>query len=104
MIGKYNYEIDTNTLINTFNRLTNQCYKILCYKEENKEWNKPLKTVILELIGLQRLIDKDTLLTLISKLESLFTLEEEDDFFEFRRVIFESLNILDEVKRDARFY
>lgn len=104
MIAKYNYEIDNNSLINTFNRLTNQCYKILCYKEEDKDWQKPLETVILELIGLQRLINKDTLLVLISKLESLFTLVEDDSFLKFRRTIFESLGILDEVKKDARFY
>lgn len=100
IITKYNnYLVSEKVFDSNINRIINQCYKILCYREENKEWWKPLQTIILDLIGLQRLIEDESLLILISKLESLFFLTKENDFFNFRRMIFECLGLLDGVKK-----
>lgn len=98
-IKKYDIMISDSTFNNTINRIINQSYKILCYREEDKDWEKPLKTVIIEIIGVQRLIqEENNFFILISKLESLFTLDKNTDFFDFRRTIFECMTILEEIK------
>lgn len=101
---KYNLIIDNETFTTIMNKMINRCYKVLCYREEEKEWEKFLETVILELVGLQRLFNQDSFLFLIAKLESLFILTNEEDFLKFRRVIFECIGILDEVKYDAKLH
>jgi hypothetical protein len=41
----------------------------------------------------------DILFPLLCKLEGLYDLTHEDDFFAYRRAIFESLNLLSSIKR-----
>lgn len=98
---KYCCQVPLDMYVGRLNYFINQCYKILCYREEGKEWGKPLKTIMLEITGLQRLTEEESFLELLSKLESLFTLTGEDDFFNFRRVTFDCLGILTEVKNNA---
>jgi len=95
-IKKYDIMISNNTFNSSINRIINQSYKILCYREENKDWEKPLKTVIIEIIGMQRLIqDENNFFVLLSKLEALFNLNETNDFFDFRRTVFECMTLLE---------
>lgn len=62
---------------------------------ENKEdWNIQLKTVINEIVGLDRILIDVNFLILLSKLEGLF---EADDFALFRKTVFESISLLDEI-------
>ena len=59
----------------------------------------PLSTIIEELAGMTGLFDGELgpdALSLLSKLEGLKTLDE--DFFSFRRTIFECLNLMNKVK------
>ena len=53
-----------------------------------------------ELAGMDRLLidQHEILFPLLCKLEGLFTLTEENDFFEYRRTIFECLNLIQEIK------
>jgi hypothetical protein len=44
----------------------------------------------------------DILFSLLCKLEGLFTLTDEDSFFDFRRTIFESLNLMNKVKEKCQ--
>ena len=95
-ILKYDISVQTEALIHNLRRITNQIYKLLPSREEGLDWQKPLETLIEELSGLDRLLlyDTPTFLTLLCKLEGLFYLTSNDDFFLFRRTIFECLNIL----------
>lgn len=99
MVTKYDNEIKEDFIIINLKRLINQTYKLLPNKEEGIDWITPLQTIIEELAGMAGLFDDnlgpDTL-SLLSKLEGLKTLE--DDFFNFRRTIFECLNLMNKVK------
>lgn len=65
---------------------------------ENKEdWNTQLKTVINELTGLDNILIDVNFLILLSKLEGLFMV---DDFAIFRKTVFESISLLDEILHD----
>jgi hypothetical protein len=68
-------------------------------REEGSDWQKPLKTVIYELAGMNNLLNEqqDNFFKLLCKLESLFLLDKEEDFLEFRRTIFESLSLVEEM-------
>ena len=96
---KYNFEITDDTFRANLNRINNQLYKVLCYKEEKREWDKLLNTIINELVGYKRLFNEESLfLAIIAKIESLF---EQDSFLEFRRTVFECMSLIDEVSRNV---
>ena len=96
MIIKYDMQIDNNSIEVNFKRITNQIYKLLPNREEGVDWETPLTTIMEELKGIQRLIKdyEEIFFSLISKLEGLFTLTEENDFFLYRRTIFECLSLM----------
>ena len=99
MILKNNIEIETIAVCANIKKLTNQIYKLLPNREENIDWQTPLSTIIEELGGMSRLLENhDVLFTLLCKLEGLYTLTEENDFFLYRRTIFECLNLLSTLK------
>ena len=100
MILKYNIEIDTAAINENIKRLTNQIYKLLPNREENADWQTPLTTIIEEIGGMNRLVigHQETLFMLLCKLEGLFMLTKEDDFFSYRRTIFECLNLMSTLK------
>lgn len=99
MILKNNIEIEVAAICASIKKLTNQIYKLLPNREENVDWQTPLTTVIEELGGMSRLLENhEILFTLLCKLEGLYALTEEDDFFLYRRTIFECLNLLSTLK------
>ena len=102
MIIKYDIEVNPSTLDKTFNRLINLTYKLLPMREEGGEWTKLLETILEELVGLDRLCfgSQSELLILLCKLEGLFTLKDEKEFHLYRRVIFECLTLLNELKNE----
>ncbi len=87
-----------NHVLDNLSRLTNQVYKLLPLREENKEWKKPLNTIIIELKGLNVIFPDFNMLTLLSKLEGLHTLTQDNDFLLFRGTVFECLGLIEEVK------
>lgn len=93
---KYDSEIETNAIIMNLKRLTNQIYKLLPNREEGIEWQAPLNTIVEEFAGMNRLLigQHEILFQLLCKLEGLLTLNDENDFFEYRRTIFECLSIV----------
>ena len=93
---KYNADINSNSIRSNLKRITNQIYKLLPNREEGSEWMAPLKTIMEELTGMDRLLidQHEILFPLLCKLEGLFTLTEENDFFEYRRTIFEALGLV----------
>ena len=101
---KYGFDIQIPAIINNLNRLTNQIYKLLPMREEGVDWQTPLATLLEELSGMDSLfLDQHAILfSLICKLEGLFSLSLEDDFCTYRRIIFECLSLLDNLKMYVR--
>ena len=86
-------EINANII-----RLTNQIWKLIPLREEDKNYIKQLDTVIIEIAGLKEIFPQDShFLQLLSKLEGLKSIET--DFDTYRRTIFESISLLQEGKR-----
>ena len=101
MILKYGLNIDYNIIINRITNLINQVYKLLPVREECSDWQKPLETILEELIGMDRLMNlsnQELFFPLISKLEGLYGLTQEKDFQCYRRTIFECLSLMNELK------
>lgn len=101
MILKYNIEIDNQKICDRIKQLINLIYKLLPIREESGDWQSLLSTINEEIAGVYRLIPSDyqtDLFVLLSKLEGLFSLTEENDFFDFRRTVFECLNLMNKVK------
>lgn len=93
-------DFDNQAIINNIDRLTNRIFKLLPSREEGGDWKTPLNNIIYEVIGMKILwSDQTKLFTLLCKLEALNSLTEEDDFLIFRKIIFECLGILNDIKK-----
>lgn len=100
MILKYDTEIQDEAIIKNINRITNQIFKLLPNREEGGDWKTPLQNLIVEIAGMDKMfIDHIDLFPLLCKLEALLTLDQEDDFFLFRKTIFECLGLMNELKK-----
>ena len=99
MVFKYNLEFDKEAVITNINRLTNQIFKLLPNREEGGDWETPLQNIILEITGMKELwIDQVNLFPLLCRLEALLVLKDENDFFAFRKIIFESLKLMNDIR------
>lgn len=99
MITKYGAEFDVIIINKCLKRITNQIYKLLPYREEGVDWQKPLGTILEEISGLNNLLlfrSEDTF-SLLCKLEGLFLLTREEDFNLYRRTIFECLGLINDL-------
>lgn len=103
MLLKYDMNIDINAIQINLKRLTNQVYKLLPVREEGGDWQPPLKSIIEELAGMDRMFlgQHSTLFKLICKLEGLFDLTQQDDFMLYRSIIFECLNLLSDLQKNV---
>lgn len=99
---KYGVIVDDNSVERNLKRLTNQIYKLLPEREEELDWRSPLNTIIVELAGMDRLLidQHDILFPLLCKLEGLLILTQPEDFYMFRRTIFECLSLMSNLKKN----
>lgn len=99
---KYGVIINNDSVQRNLKRLTNQIYKLLPEREEELDWRSPLNTIILELAGMDRLLvdQHDILFPLLCKLEGLLILTQPEDFYMFRRTIFECLSLMSNLKKN----
>jgi hypothetical protein len=99
MILKYDVDIDNEAILKNIDRITNQIFKLLPNREEGGDWESPLQNLIIEIAGMANLLsDHTNLFPLLCKLEALQKLKAEDDFFLFRKVIFECLGLCNALK------
>lgn len=99
MILKYDINISEESFHQNIQRLTNQLWKLIPMRENEENWKKQLDNVILEIVGLNELCSQDPLfLQLLSKLEGLKFLEI--DFMIYRKVIFDCINLLQEINKN----
>ena len=103
MILKYDLEIEENVIKANLKRITNQIYKLLPNREEGIDWETPLTTIMEELAGMNRLFtdQQEFLFSILCKLEGLFTLTDEKDFFLYRRTIFECLSLMNSIMQEC---
>ena len=100
MILKYDVEIQDEAIIKNIDRIPNQIYKLLPSRDECGDWKTTLQNLILEIVGMDKMfLDHTDLFPLLCKLEALLTLDQEDDFFMFRKTIFECLGLMNGLKK-----
>ncbi len=102
MILKYNIEINDKAISYRLQNLINQIYKLLPTRQEEVDWQKPLQTIIEELVGMQRLMlnnYSEIFFPLLNKLEGLYSLVEDNDFSCYRRTIFECLGLMNDLQK-----
>lgn len=93
-------EFENSAIIENIDRITNRIFKLLPSREEGGDWQTPLNNIIIEIQGMKILWnDQPKLFTLLCKLEALNSLTEEDEFLTFRKIIFECLGTLNEIKK-----
>ena len=94
---KYGKKIENRDLNLYIDSLKNKTYKLLPLREEKLQWEKHLETILTEISGFNSItLNQVKIISVLSKLEALKDLE---DFQTYRKTIFESLNILEELKR-----
>ena len=101
MVLKYDMDISNEAINKNLTRLTNQIYKLLPMREEGNDWKTPLITIIEEFAGMSSILKENEtqLFSLLCKLEGLMIFE--NDFFLYRRTIFECLNMVGGLKKDV---
>lgn len=93
--------IDNQAIADNLQRICGQTFKLLPLREEEQDWQKPLETLIIELLGMSSLFNNQKdLLTLVCKLEGLLVGGEEIDFFLYRRTIFECCTLIAKIKEN----
>jgi len=99
MMTKYEIEVNNEIICSNLVRLQSQIFKLLPMREEEQEWEKPLETIILELLGLYGLCPElEKVFALICKLQGLLEYKEEENFMLYRRTIFECCGLIDRIK------
>ena len=97
---KYDFEFSKEAIEVNVRRLTNQMWKLIPMREHNEDWLKQLDTVILEIAGMNEIFMNPQFLQLLSKLEGLRA--EDTDFKLYRKTVFESISLLQELNRGIR--
>lgn len=88
---KYGKEFSQEDIKKYLSKIKNDVFKLLPLKEEGAQWEKHLGTILIELSGFSHLFNQIEIISILSKLESLYELK---DFLEYRKTIFEILNLL----------
>ena len=96
-------ELESEAVHFNIKRIINQVYKLLPMREEQRDWVKPLQTLIEQLLGMKRLIvgQDDLFFSLLCKMEGLFDLKDSKDMNLYRRVIFECLSLLSSLDKNV---
>lgn len=102
-MNKYGLEVSKESFTANLKRNINLVYKLLPMREEGSDWQKPLETILEELVGMNRLLVglQPALFPIICKLEGLFSLTDVEDMALFRRTIFECLSLLSKIDYDS---
>ena len=86
-------EINEELYQGYLNKLRNKLYGLLCEYEKNREWEKFLDTILIELLGQPEESRGINYYTLYSKISSLRYL----NYKYFRTTVFECMNIISKI-------
>ena len=102
MMTIYNVDLDTSAVSDNLHRIGNQIFKLLPMKEEEQDCDKPIETLVIELVGMGNLFsDQKKLISLASKLEGLKDISDVY-FFLYRRTIFECCNLVNQLREQCQ--
>lgn len=93
--------VEKETIRKNIKRIINQSYKLLPLREEGKDWQKPLSTLIEEMSGMASLVktQEPLFFSILCKMKGLSSLTEDSDKENYRRTILELLSLLGELER-----
>lgn len=91
---KYNGTIDFNLYKE---RTVKNIFKVLPLREEEKDWEKYLQGLLLELSGFDALTEEVQFTSLLAKLEGLLYLTDEEMPL-FRKIVFDSIDLLKKIE------
>lgn len=92
--NKYNCNFSSQIIQADIKRLINQLWKLIPMKEKEEDWKQQLENVIIEICGLNEILNnKLNLLILLSKLEGL-KLNPNIDFMIYRKTVFRCIDLL----------
>lgn len=97
-------KIEEDAIHYNLRRVINQVYKLLPMREQGRDWQKPLTTLIEQLSGMKRLIvgQDDLFFLILCKMEGLFSLNNNmTDMSIYRRTIFECLSLLNSLDKNV---
>ena len=95
-----NLNIDSSVVKYNLKRILNQIYRLLPLREEGEDWQKPLATLLIELVGLLHLFpDLSEGLKIISKLQGMLELGNDLEFYDYRRTIFECCSMISSLEQ-----
>lgn len=90
-------QLENQSIKENLSRIVGQIFKLLPTREEDKDWEKPLDTLLIEVSGLTLFIPgQPKLISLISKLAGIK--KHPEDFDLFRRTIFEACGLANDLK------
>lgn len=101
MILKYGINISNNIISERLTNLINQIYKLLPSRQQGTDWEKPLETILEQIVGMYKMMNcgySDFYFPLLNKLEGLYSLTQQQDFPCFRRTIFECLSLMNNLR------
>lgn len=97
----FDINVDTPPIETTLHRIVNQIYRLLPLREEGGDWKKPLSTLIVELTGFFNLFPNlSEGMKVLSKLQGMYILGDDLDFYEYRRTIFECCSIINALEKE----
>lgn len=100
MITSYGTEFSDEVVNGNLKRIGGQIFRLLPAREEGLDWQKPLETLLVELLGMANLFsDRRDMLTLVAKLEGVH--DADTDFQLFRRTIFECCNLINRLQQET---
>ena len=101
IVNKYKSNIPNNILHSDFLRLMNQLWKLIPMRENGENWERQLSMVTIEIAGLGELFGNYLDFTiLLSKLEGLLIEKDNIDFLDYRKTIFDSINLLKRLENE----
>lgn len=96
MNTKYEFDFPMEVINKNITRLTNQLWKLIPMRENEENWEKQLNIVTIEIAGLNKIfVQAPQFLQILSKLEGL---DKAEEFSDYRRTVFEVINLLQEIK------
>ena len=100
LLTKYSFLVPIEEVNKEVKCLTNQLWKLIPMREHEEDWQKQLDTVILEIAGLNEIFISVSFIQLLSKLEGMRV--QDTNFELYRKTIFESISLLQELNRNVR--
>lgn len=103
MVNVANIDFSALSWDSYLNKKKNQTWKLLPLKEENGYWEKQNKTLILEFRGLHKMISEEVekevlLLSILERLNGLF---DEEDFMMYRKTVFEVISLIEGLQKNV---